>query len=41
MEYEVRFYYESEELKNILKGLKGESGLKEQQIGRASCRERV
>ena len=30
MEYEVRFYYESEELKNILKGLKGESGLKEQ-----------
>ena len=26
MEYEVRFYYESEELKNILKGLKGESG---------------
>jgi hypothetical protein len=30
MEYEVRFYYESEELQNILKGLKGESGLKEQ-----------
>ena len=30
MEYEVRFYYESEELGNILKGLKGESGLKEQ-----------
>lgn len=30
MEYEVRFYYESEELKNILKGLKGESALQEQ-----------
>ena len=30
MQYEVRFYYESEELKNILKVLKGESGLKEQ-----------
>lgn len=30
MEYEVRFYYESEELQNILKGLKGESALKEQ-----------
>lgn len=30
MEYEVRFYYESEELKNILKGLKGKSSLQEQ-----------
>lgn len=30
MEYEVRFYYESKELKNILKGLKGESALQEQ-----------
>lgn len=30
MEYEVRFYYESEELKNILKKLKEESELKRQ-----------
>ena len=30
MEYEVRFYYESDELKNILKNLKKESDLKEQ-----------
>lgn len=30
MEYEVRFYYESEELKNILERLKGENGLIEQ-----------
>ena len=30
MEYEVRFYCESEELQNILKELKGESCLKEQ-----------
>ncbi len=30
MEYEVRFYCESEELQNILKKLKGESCLKEQ-----------
>ena len=30
MEYEVRFYYESEELKNILKNLNNEINLKEQ-----------
>ena len=30
MEYEVRFYYESEELKKILENLRKERDLKEQ-----------